>query len=293
MGISRKKGKVAADQERTRSSHDAATVLNSAPASPSQNLIIRKQPAASNVKPSFARHRQARSDGAIAATALSPGNLATDLREATRTLHESAERSGVLAQMLRGNVSVQAYAMLLRNLLPVYRALEEGLERHRNAPGVRLVARPALYRSAAIAHDLATLGFTTDRLPLLPGAERYAHRIEEVATTGPCRLIGHAYARYIGDLSDGQILRKLLARLLRVSPTALTLYDFSDIVDLHAYKAEYRLALSQAASEADGEAIIDEAMQAYRLAIALSCAIETATAEPARAMRTDGLPAPV
>lgn len=195
--------------------------------------------------------------------------------------------------MLRGNVSVEAYALLLRNLLPVYRALEAGLEHHRKTPGVRLVARPALFRSASIAHDLDALGFIADRLPLLPGAVRYARRIEEITTAEPCRLIGHAYARYFGDLSDGQILRKLLSRLLRLPPAALTLYDFSEITDLHAYKAEYRLVLSQAAYEADDEAIIDEAVQAYRLAIALSCAIETAIAEPARASHTDVLPSQI
>lgn len=246
-----------------------------------------------HVKPSLSRYHRAPSDGTIAAIALPSGNLATDLREATRALHEQAERSGVSAQMLRGNVSIEAYALLLRNLLPVYRALEAGLECHRHTAGVRLVARPALYRGAAIAHDLGALGFVPDRLPLLPGAVRYAHRIEEVAAAQPCRLIGHAYTRYIGDLSEGQILRKLLARLLRIPPTALTVYDFSDIDDLHAYRAEYRLALTLVADEADRQAIIDEAMQAFRLTIALSCAVETAMAEPARALRTDILPSQI
>lgn len=233
--------------------------------------------AARNVKPSLAKNRPARRNEAIAVMAIASGSLAADLGEATRPLKERAERSGVVAQMLRGNVSMQAYATLLRNLLPVYRALETELSRHGTAPGVRLVMRPALFRSAAIAQDLEALGVTTDHLPLLPEAVRYTHRIEEAAAE-PCRLIGHAYARYIGDLSDGQIRRKLLARLLRVPPTALTYYDFADIADLHAYRAEYRLALSQAAHEADGDAVIDEAIQAYRLSIALSCAIETAVA---------------
>lgn len=229
----------------------------------------------------------------MAVSSGSSSNLAEDLREATRALQERAERSGVVAQMLRGSVSVQAYGLLLRNLLPIYRALEDALTQHRSTSGVRLLARPELYRGAAIAHDLKALDFTTDRLPLLPGAMRYTRRIEEIAATEPYRLIGHAYARYIGDLSDGQILRKLLARLLRVPPTALTFYDFSDIADLQTYKAEFRLALSQSADETNGEAIIDEAIQAYRLAIALSCAIETAIAEPARAALADVLPSQI
>lgn len=292
MRIGRKKGKVAVDHERNRSSHRAA-ILPWLRSHLTPKASSSEQSAADHVKPFLSRHCQARSDDAIAAIAVPSGNLAADLREASRALHEQAERSGIFAQMLRGNVSIEAYALLLRNLLPVYRALEAGLEHHRNTAGVRLVARPALYRSAAIAHDLAALGFVPDRMPLLPGAVRYAHRIDEVAAAEPCRLIGHAYARYIGDPGDGQILRKLLARLLRVPPAALTLYDFSEIGDLHAFKAEYRLALSQAAYEADGEAIIDEAMQAFRLMIALSCAVETAVVEPARATRMDILPSQI
>ncbi|MEZ5785627.1 MAG: biliverdin-producing heme oxygenase [Xanthobacteraceae bacterium] len=252
-----------------------------------------EQLAADPVKPSLSRHHHAPSDGTIAAIALPSGNLATDLRDATRALREQAERSGISAQMLRGSVSIEAYALLLRNLLPVYRALEDGLERHRDAAGIRLVARPALYRGAAIAHDLAALGFVPDRMPLLPGAVRYAHRIEEIAAAEPCRLIGHAWTRYIGDLSDGQILRKLLGRLLRVPPAALTRYCFADIADLHVYRAEYGLALSHAAYETDSEAIIDEAMQSFRLMIALSCAVEAAALEPARALRTDILPSQI
>lgn len=222
-----------------------------------------------------------------------PGNLAADLRDATRALHDRAERSGIVAQMLRGHASVDAYALLLRSLLPVYRALEEGLDRHRETPGVRLVVRPALYRGAAIAHDLAALGNAASGLPLLREAEGYTRRIEEIAAADPCRLIGHAYVRYLGDLSGGQILRKLLARLLRIPAAALTLYDFPQIDDVHAYKAEFRQALAQAADEADGDAIIDEALQAFRLTIALSCAVEAAMAEPAGPVRTHILPSQI
>ena len=267
-------------------------IVGFVPASHSKDLNI-ENPAASNMKLSFSRHRQAHNDNAIAAMTLSSGDLAEDLRDATCQLKERAERSGIVARILRGDVSMEAYALLLRNLLPVYRSLEAGLDHHRLTPGVRLVVEPALYRSDAIAHDLGALGFDIDRLPLLRGAMRYARRIDEIASTEPCRLIGHAYARYVADLGDGQILRKLLARLLRVPPTALTLYDFPGIADLHACKAEYRLALSQTAYEADGEAIIDEAIQAYRLAIALSCAVEMAAADPARAPHADVLPSQI
>ncbi|MEZ5785231.1 MAG: biliverdin-producing heme oxygenase [Xanthobacteraceae bacterium] len=229
------------------------------------------------MKPFYSPRRQAHGHDAKAAVVLPARSLAAELRNTTRALHNGAERSGIYAHILSGKASRQTYVLLLRNLLPVYRSLEEGLDHHCNAPGVRLAARPTLYRSAAIAHDLSALDAASDQLPLLPAAVLYARRIEEISAAEPCRLIGHAYVRYFGDLSGGQVVRRFLAP--RVPPMALTFFDFSEIPDLSGYKAEYRRALSQAAYEADSEAIIDEAKQAFRLTIALSCAVETATTE--------------
>lgn len=209
--------------------------------------------------------------------------LADDLREATRALHARAERTGVIADILRGEATRLAYATLLRNLLPVYCALERGLEAHRLMPGVRLIVLPELYRAQAIEHDLAALGADIDRLALLPEGEEYALRIAEITDADPVRLIGHAYTRYLGDLSGGQVLRKLLARSLGLRPAALTLYDFPRIADLEGYKAGYRAALSRAANEADAAAIIDEALAAFRLTIALSCAIADGVARYVKA----------
>ncbi len=203
-------------------------------------------------------------------------NLSAALREATRSLHHRAERSGVTLQILRGGATRRAYATLLQNLLPVYRALEDGLERHRDTPGVRLIIRPELSRATAIAHDLADLNAEAECLPFLPEGEQYARRIADIADGEPVRLIGHAYTRYLGDLSGGRVLRTLLGRTLALPPSSLTLYEFSTIPDPDRYKVGYRRALDRVASEADAAAVIDEAMGAFRLYIALSCAVEAA-----------------
>lgn len=206
-----------------------------------------------------------------------PG-LAAALREETRTLHAQAERSGVIADILHGEATRRGYATLLRNLAPVYRALEAGLVRHRAAAGVRLIAWPALYRAEAIARDLDALGSDAIDAPLLPAGERFAGRVAEVAETDPARLIGHAYTRYLGDLSGGQLMGKLLARSLRLTPAMLNLYAFPAIPDHAAGKAAFRAALDRAGEEADAAAIIDEAQASFRLTIALSCATRDAMA---------------
>jgi heme oxygenase len=208
--------------------------------------------------------------------------LAAALRERTRALHVQAERSGIVREILRGRASRHGYALLLRNLLPAYRELERGLERHRHAPGVRAAARPVLYRAPALAADLAALcGPAWSRsLPLLPAGERYADRVAAAGSRDGARLIGHAYARYLGDLSGGQILRRLLGRSLGLGPGCLAFYDFPDIPDPEGFKAGYRAALDRAALEiVDVDGVVEEAAAAFRLNIEVSEAVLAAVTD--------------
>lgn len=225
---------------------------------------------------SVARKGKASAEGGVSpvAVAIARTSLSSALREATRALHHRAERTGVVSDLLHGSTTKRAYATLLRNLLPVYRALEEQLETHRAAPAVQSVARRELYRAESIAHDLAELGVDPEAMPVLAQSEDYARRIAQAAQAEPARLIGHAYTRYLGDLSGGQVLRKLLARSFGLRRSSLTLYDFPEIIDPKSYKADFRAALDRAAQEADAAAILDEAMTAFRLSIALSCAVK-------------------
>ena len=109
--------------------------------------------------------------------------LADLLRERTRVLHTRAERSGVIADLLHGRATRRAHALLLRNLLPAYESLEQGLERHRSETRMAALAQPCVYRSAAIESDLrAVVGDAwAVELPLLPEAERYAARVRAAA----------------------------------------------------------------------------------------------------------------
>ena len=170
--------------------------------------------------------------------------------------------------------------MLLRNLLPAYREMERGLNRHRHSPGVREISQPAVYRAAALESDLEALcGATWNQsLVLLPAAERYAALVADAAQDDGLLLIAHAYVRYLGDLSGGRILRGLLARSLSLAPRELTFYEFADVANLDAFKAGYREALVRAAlAVRDGERVIVEAEAAFRLNIEVSAAIRDFT----------------
>ncbi len=210
-----------------------------------------------------------------------PTGIVTALYLRTKSLHLEAERSGIIRHLLRGEASREGYVLFLRNLLPAYRAMELGLERHRRSPALGALADYRLDRASALESDLVELygqRWQQD-LPLLVAGKAYAGRVAEAADGDGTRLIAHAYTRYLGDLSGGQILRRLLMRSLALRSSQLSFYDFPNFSDLEALKAEYRLALNTAGANApDSEPIVEEGAFAFSLNIALSCAVEAKVA---------------
>jgi heme oxygenase (biliverdin-producing, ferredoxin) len=195
----------------------------------------------------------------------------------TRTLHQEAERSGIIAEVLHGTASRDGYALLLRNLHPAYREIEDGLARHRGSPILGGLATFALARAPAIEADLNALsgGDWQRQLPLLPAGEAYAARVAQAADGDGSLLIGHAYTRYLGDLNGGLIVRRLLEKSLGLGASQLSHYDFSGIAEPATLKAEYRRALDLAGAAApDPQAVIEEGAVAFACNIALSVAVQ-------------------
>lgn len=202
--------------------------------------------------------------------------LAARLREGTRSLHRQAERSGAVRALIEGVLPKAGYALLLRNLHPVYCALEgaaEGLPK--NSPVVRFVPS-VLHRRQAIVRDLAAILGTdwADRLAVLPEAVSYADRVTEAARGTGLPLIAHAYVRYLGDLSGGQLIRGRLQSSLALSPAELSAVEFPGIRDVHLFRSEFRAALDALrVTPAEAEDIVQEAQDSFRLNIALSDAV--------------------
>jgi heme oxygenase len=214
---------------------------------------------------------------AVDSVALSD-TLSTQLREGTRAQHTRAERSGFIADLLRGRGQRTGYVLLLRNLLPAYRALEQGLERHGTSPAFAGLAWPALFRASALERDLDTLagpGWSRS-IALLPEGMRYAEVVTAASAGAGHGLLAHAYTRYLGDLSGGQVIGRLLGRSLGIGEEALSFYRFAAIADPDAFKRDFRRALDAAGPLVDGASIVDEAVAAFELNIALSEAIRRA-----------------
>jgi heme oxygenase len=205
------------------------------------------------------------------------GTLTEALRERTAALHLAAERSGVINDILRKKADRRGYCLLLRNVVPAYRTMEQALERYKHRPIFRAFARPELYRAGALAHDLTALsGEHWERdLIALPAATLYAAQVSKAAEGDGARLVAHAYVRYFGDLSGGQILKNLLGKTLELQPEALTFYEFPGIEDPSAFKSAMRQAIDgDVAAVCDPEQVIEEAMLAFEHNIAVSKAVQ-------------------
>lgn len=197
--------------------------------------------------------------------------LPESLKNETRTLHLQAERSAFMGRLLRGRMERPAYAALLRNLHAIYAALEPALRRHAKHPVIAPLVLPALFREPALRRDLERLqgpGWA-DALVLQPAAQDYVERLRMLDAQHPELLAAHSYVRYLGDLSGGQMLDRIVRDSLRLgtgSNVGADFYDFGDAQATSATRIAYRQALaSLPVSAEDGAAIVAEARHAFEL----------------------------
>ncbi|MEB3359956.1 MAG: heme oxygenase (biliverdin-producing) [Synechococcales bacterium] len=194
-------------------------------------------------------------------------NLASKLREGTKKSHSMAENVGFVKCFLKGVVEKTSYRKLVTNLYFVYSAMEEEMERHRSHPILSKIYFPELNRKASLEADLHYYYGNNwrEQIALSPAGEAYVQRIRDVSNHQPELLVGHAYTRYLGDLSGGQILKKIAQRAMNLSDGMGTaFYEFSDISDEKAFKDQYRQAMdSLPIDEATADRIVDEANDAF------------------------------
>jgi heme oxygenase (biliverdin-producing, ferredoxin) len=204
-------------------------------------------------------------------TATSAG-LAARLKDATHQLHRQAERSGVMAELMQGRISREIYCLLLRNLQPLYAALEAGLDTHQADPNVQRLWRPELRRLAALEQDLDHLHAGADwrrDLPVLGAAAEYAERLERLARTDPVLLLPHAYLRYLGDLHGGQMLARIVRQCFGLQGelgTGFYAFGDGDAQLLERLKREFRAGLDGLVlTPEQADAVVGEACDGFRL----------------------------
>ena len=193
--------------------------------------------------------------------------LSQRLRIETKALHTAAERAGVMRSLARGELPLRRYAMLLENLASIYRALEYELDRHQEHPAIRWIPRDALRRHGAIQLDLAALNVSQLRATVPAAATReYVERLHRAGDNAPVLLLAHAYVRYLGDLSGGQILAPIIGRSFGGADRQVThFYEFPFIDDVDAFRLSFREGLDRIVEAAAADEVVEEAKIAFRL----------------------------
>lgn len=190
-------------------------------------------------------------------------NLATKLREGTKKAHTMAENVGFVKCFLKGVVEKNSYRKLVANLYFVYSAMEEEMERHRSHPVLSKIYFQQLNRKKSLEQDLCYYYGSNWREQVAPSAaaQAYVEHIRQVSASEPELLVAHSYTRYLGDLSGGQILKKIAQKAMNIADGEGTaFYEFQDIPDEKAFKAQYRQALDELPiDDTTAERIVDEA----------------------------------
>lgn len=155
--------------------------------------------------------------------------------------HRQAEEAPFISELMGGELSTIAYLDYLRALAPIYLRMEELFVAHGGDEPLSYFDHRVLDRSQHIASDIAYLedksGDVKD-LSVLTSVDTYLRTLNEEIT--PIRLTAHHYIRYLGDLSGGQAIAKLVSRHYQIPAEALNFYNFEDIGDVVFYKKRYR-----------------------------------------------------
>ena len=189
------------------------------------------------------------------------------LRERSSSAHSGSEHAGFMADLMRGEGTREDYVALVAQHWFIYEALERTAGQMRNDPVASVFISDKLTRLPALEADLEFLlgADWRDRIEPLPTTARYVDRVNQVGATWAGGFVAHHYTRYLGDLSGGQFIGRLMARRFGFETNGIGFYLFDDIADPASFKDVYREQLDAAPWDADEqERVIDEVLLAYR-----------------------------
>nr|AWD73436.1 heme oxygenase 1 [Labeo rohita] len=188
----------------------------------------------------------------------------------------------------RGRVSLRQYQLLLCSLYKIYEALEDALDTNASHEAVAPIYFPQeLARLESIGKDLEYFYGQSwrEKLTVPDATLRYAQRLREVGRDHPEYLVAHAYTRYLGDLSGGQVLGRITQKSLGLkNGEGLSFFSFPGVSSPNLFKQLYRSRMNSVElTEEQRHGVLREAVTAFELNIqvfnelqeSLSCSSET------------------
>ncbi|MFC6154406.1 heme oxygenase (biliverdin-producing) [Nocardioides yefusunii] len=190
--------------------------------------------------------------------------LSAAFKEGSRLLHDEAESATFIEELMGGKLNLFGYVNYLKSLRVVYTALEETARAQAADPIFSVLHDERLERLAALDADIATLstGAPEEDLCQHEVATEYAARIREAGNESGVRLVAHHYTRYLGDLSGGLAIGRIVGRTYGITE-GLDYYSFADIT-AKTYKDTYRENLDNLPlDEEQREIAVDEVQKAF------------------------------
>ena len=139
-----------------------------------------------------------------------------NLKELTKEAHRNAERAAFMNRMIKKNITPEQYYVYLKNQLYVY----TNLEYYAEMQGIFAGEMSNLQRVLPLTEDVLCIETENDfkQAPIFQASKDYVTHIRDIHSNKD-KLFAHVYVRHMGDLSGGQIIKKLV-------PGPISFYEF-------------------------------------------------------------------
>ncbi|XP_048869953.1 heme oxygenase 1a [Brienomyrus brachyistius] len=203
---------------------------------------------------------------------ISGSDLSEQIKAATKENHVRAENTELMLSFQRGQITLPQYKLLLFSLYEIYNTLEEELDRNASHPSVAPIYFPQeLARLESLKKDLAHFyGQNWRERVIVPAAtQRYSQRLRQLGKENPEYLVAHAYTRYLGDLSGGQVLGRITQKSLGLmNGEGLSFFSFPGVSSPNRFKQLYRSRMNSIElTEEERKGLLEEAVRAFQLNI--------------------------
>ncbi|KAF7711198.1 heme oxygenase-like [Silurus meridionalis] len=207
-------------------------------------------------------------------------DLSEKIKSVTKECHVRANSTELMQAFQRGNITLMQYKLLLCSLYKIYEALEEELDRNASHGSVAPIYFPQeLARAETLKRDLQHFyGQNWREEMFIPASTlRYTQRLREIGCKHPEYLVAHAYTRYLGDLSGGQVLSRVPQRSLGLkNGEGLGFFSFPAINSPNLFKQLYRSRMNSIElTETQKEGVLEEAIRAFEFNIQVFDELQT------------------